>query len=114
MALHELVPASEQQNQLRSTFHHAVRSLLLDNLPGLKVDGNHTKRIRRKVAAKKNVVWLLEGAGKRTDFYPLPALNEEEASIRGTIRVVQTLVRDVLGLGVEVAASMLRFFVGDG
>ena len=113
MTLHELVPTLEQQSQLRSAFRHAVCSLLLDNLPGLKGDENRIRQIKSKVAAAKLVVRPLEGAGEKTNFYPLPALNEEESSVRGTIRVVQKLVRDILGLGVEIAASKLRFFVGD-
>ena len=104
MTLHELVPTPEQQSQLRSAFHHAVRSLLLDNLPGLNDNGSRVKRIKKKVAAGKPVIRQLKGAGKKTDFYPLPALNEEEVSVKGTIKVVQTLIRDILGLGLEVAA----------
>ena len=55
----------------------------------------------------------MDGAGEKTDFYPLPALDEEEASVKGTIRVAQALIRDVLGFTTETAASALRFFVGD-
>lgn len=113
MSLHELVPTLEQQGQLRSAFYHAVRSLLLDNLPGLKGNKPRIKHIKKKVVAEKLTIRPLEGAGEKTDFYPLPALNEEESSVKGTIRVVQTLVRDVLELAVDVAASKLRFFVGD-
>ena len=107
MTLHELVPTQEQQSQLRSAFCHAVQSLLLSNLPGLKGNGNNVKKIKREVVTKKLIVRSLEGAGEKTNFYPLPALNEEEASIKGTIRVIQTLIRDILGLAVEVAASSL-------
>ena len=85
MSLDKLVPTLEKQGQLRSAFQHAVRSLLLNNLDGLAAGGTNTTNIRKKVAAKKPVIRQLDGAGTKTDFYPLPALDEEEASVKGTI-----------------------------
>ena len=113
MTLEKLAPTLEEQEQLRSTFRHAVRSLLLDNLEGLAVKGFHAVDIRKKVMAKRSTIQQLAGAGEKTDFYPLPTLDEEEASVKGTIRVVQALIRDTLKLAAEVASSKLRFFVGD-
>jgi len=113
MTLEKLVPTSEEQKQLHSAFGHAVRSLLLDNLEGLAAGGTHATGIRKKVAAKRPTIRQLAGAGDKTDFYPLPALDEEEASVKGTIRVVQVLIRDTLKLAAEVASLKLRFFVGD-
>lgn len=113
MSLHKLVPTPEQQNQLREAFRHAVRSLLLENLGGLTGETDRVKRIKKKAATKKLTVRQVSGAGTKTDFYPLRALNEEEASVKGTIRVVQCLLCDILGLTTEAASSMLRFFVGD-
>ena len=113
MTLEKLVPTMEEQGQLRSAFCHAVRSLLLDNLEGLADGGSNAASIRKEVGAKRPTIRQLAGAGEKTDFYPLPALNEEEASVKGTIRVVQALIRDTLELTVQVASSKLRFFVGD-
>ena len=113
MSLHKLVPTLEQQSQLRKAFCHAIRSLLLDNLHGLTRKSDRIQRIRKKVAAKKLTIRQLDGAGTKTEFYPLRVLNEEEASVQGTIRVIQCLLREILGLTAEVACSTLRFFVGD-
>lgn len=113
MTLDKLVPTTEQQGQLRAAFHHAIRSLLLNNLEGLATDNVHTADIKRKVAAKKPITWQLSGAGEKTSFYPLPALDEEEASVKGTIRVVQKLIHDTLKLTAQAASSTLHFFVGD-
>jgi len=113
MTLDKLVPTPEEQGQLHSAFCHAVRTLLLNNLKGLTGGGSRTVRIRDKVAARKPTIRQLDGAGDKTDFYPLPALAEEEASVKGTIRVVQALICDTLSLMAEVASSTLRFFVGD-
>jgi len=113
MTLDKLVPTPEEQGQLRSAFRYAVRSLLLDNLEGLTPGEARTAGIRKKVTAEKPTIRQLDGAGEKTDFYPLPALNEEEASVKGTIRVVQSLIRDTLKLTAQVATSKLRFFVGD-
>ena len=113
MSLDKLVPTSQQQQQLQEAFFHAVRSLLLENLPGLTGTTNRVKRIKKKVAQKKLSIRQVDGAGEKTEFYPLRALDEEESSVQGTIRVVQHLLRDILGLTAEVASSTLRFFVGD-
>jgi len=113
MTLDKLVPTLEEQQQLRSAFRHAIHSLLLDNLEGLAVGEARTTSIRKKVMAEKPTIRQLDGVGEKTDFYPLPALDEEEASVKGTIRVVQALIRDTLRLSAEVASSKLRFFVGD-
>ena len=113
MALNRLSPTLEEQQQLHSAFRHAIRSILLDNLEGLAPGEARTTSIRRNVAAKKPVIRQLDGAGEKTDFYPLPALDEEEASVNGTIRVVQALIRNTLKLTEEVASSKLRFLVGD-
>lgn len=113
MTIDKLLPTLEQQDQLRSAFRHAVRSLLLDNLEGFTAGGDRAAKVAKKVAAGRPNIRGLGGAGERTDFYPLPALNEEEASIKGTIRVVQALILDTLKLAAETASSKLRFFVGD-
>ena len=113
MILHDVVPTLQQQEQLRSTFYHVVRSLLLDNLKGLSGNTPWVKRIRKKTAAKKLTIRQVDGASEKTDFYPLPALDEEEASVKGTIRVAQALIRNILGFTTETAASALWFFVGD-
>lgn len=113
MAIHDLVPTFEQQGQLREAFCHAIRSLLIDNLPGLSGKTDRIKQIKRKATARKPTIRLVDGAGDKTDFYPLPALDEEEASIQGTIRVVQHLICEILGITAAVASSTLRFFVGD-
>ena len=112
MTLKKLVPTMEEQEQLHSAFCHAVCSLHLDNLEGLANEGSNAASIRKKVGEKRPIIRQLAGAGEKTDFYPLPALNEE-ASVKGTIRVVQALIRDTLELTVQVASSKLRFFVGD-
>lgn len=80
---------------------------------GFKGKLKHVNRIKKKVAAEKLTIRTLDGAGQKTDFYPLQALDQEEASVKGTIKVVQGLLRDILGFTTESAASTLRLFVGD-
>lgn len=113
LTLNKFTPTQEQQCQLRTAFRHAVRSLLLDNLNGLATRDSRSTEIKKKVTSEKPVIRQLKGAGEKTEFYPLPALDEEEASVKGTIRVVQTLIRESLGLAEQAASSMFRFFVGD-
>ncbi|KAF8979824.1 hypothetical protein BDQ17DRAFT_1439269 [Cyathus striatus] len=45
---------------------------------------------------------------EKTQFYPLPALNEEEASVIGTIRVIKKLFISHLELSEEVASGRLQ------
>lgn len=113
MTIRDLTPTRGQQDQLRKAFCYAIRSILVDTLGGLTGKSARVKKIRRKSNARKHSIRLLRGAGEKTNFYPLRALNEEEASVNGTIRVVQCLIRDVLGFTMEAASSTLRFFVGD-
>lgn len=113
MTINKILPTLEQQGQIRSAFRNAVRLLLLDNLGGFAAGGAHAAGIAKQVAAERPIIRKLGGAGEKTDFYPLPALNQEEASVKGTIRVVQGLIRDTLNLATEAAVSKLRFFVGD-
>lgn len=113
ITLDKLVPTPEEQGQLRSAFSHAIRSILLDNLEGFTAGGSHAAEVAKQVAARKPTIRQLAGAGEKTDFYPLPALDEEEASVKGTIRVVQALIRNTLKLTAEAASSTLRLFVGD-
>ena len=113
MSLHKLVPTTDQRNNLRKAFRHAVRSILLNNLRGLTGKTDRIKHIKKKTAAERLTIREVDGARMKTEFYPLRALDEEEASVRGTIRVVQCLLRDILGLTAEVASSTLQFFVGD-
>lgn len=113
MTLDKLTPTQEEQGHLRSAFLHAIHSLLFDNLEGFAAGDVRTRRIAKNIAAKRPTIRQLDGAGEKTDFYPLPALNEEESSVKGTIRVVQALIRDTLKLTAETVSSKLRFIIGD-
>ncbi|ESK89674.1 hypothetical protein Moror_8592 [Moniliophthora roreri MCA 2997] len=50
---------------------------------------------------------------EKTQFYPLRALNQEEASVGGTIRVLQKVMMEALGIMEEFVNAELRLFVGD-
>jgi hypothetical protein len=65
MTLDKLTPTPEQQDQLRSAFRHAVRSLLLDNLEGLAAGGAKAVKIAKKVAAKNPRFGSLVGLVRR-------------------------------------------------
>jgi hypothetical protein len=103
----------EQQNQLRKAFAMPSGHSFSETFVASLDETNRVKHIKKKVAAKKLTIRQVDGAGEKTDFYPLRALNEEEASIQGTIRVVQCLDPRYSGFHTEVASSTLRFFVGD-
>ena len=50
---------------------------------------------------------------EKTLFFPQPALNEEEASVSGTIRVVEKIFTILLGLAMEIIEVELQLLVGD-
>ena len=82
-------------------------------MPGLNGKSHRIVSIKKKAATKKPTIRKVDGAGTKTEFYPLRALDQEEASVQGTIKVVQHLICNTLGLTADVASSTLRFFVGD-
>ncbi|KAI0729034.1 hypothetical protein C8Q72DRAFT_794842 [Fomitopsis betulina] len=83
--VNDLILTPEKQAQSLAAFHHQVWMILLEHAPGLR---------------KKN-------------FFPLPALAQEEASVAGTIKVIIGLFTNMLGLVKEVVASELCLLVGD-
>ena len=62
---------------------------------------------------RENQPQLCMLGAEKTDFFPLPVLDEEEASMGGTIRVVTRLFTDLLRMAIGVIESELRLLVGD-
>jgi hypothetical protein len=109
--LDDLKPMAEQQRQLADASKHNIRMILLEHTPGI---GKHKKLLRRlwkKVKEIKPRIRILEC--ERTEFFPLPALNEEEASVQGTIKVVISIFTRLLEFAAELVAVELRLLVGD-
>lgn len=107
----EIKPTSQQQAQLGTALKHNIRMILLDHTPGLRKHKKLAKKLRKETKKLKPIVRVLEH--KKTEFFPLPALNEEEASIRGTIKVVTSIFLVLLDLAREVVQAELRLLVGD-
>ena len=106
-----LWPSEEQHKQVHAAFKHALRTILLTRLPGKLRKRRHTKGLRKHTKKLKPKIRVL--SHEKTQFFPLPALNEEEASIGGTIRVVKKIFTSLLGLAVEFIEAELRLLVGD-
>lgn len=80
MAIHELVPTSQQQTQLRSAFCHVVGSLLINYLDGLSGNTEQVKRIRKKLAAKKPPIRRMGLVSKSPD--PFLGIQGSNQSVR--------------------------------
>ncbi|KAJ3513287.1 hypothetical protein NMY22_g15085 [Coprinellus aureogranulatus] len=111
LELESLIPTEEKQEELRKAFAHGVRSIILAHIPG-------RLRKRRNARALRKHTKSLKPKGRcighdKTEFYPLPALDEEEASVAGTIRVVETIFCGLLNLAIDLINVELRFMVGD-
>ncbi|KAI0311155.1 hypothetical protein OF83DRAFT_1069289, partial [Amylostereum chailletii] len=115
MMIVDLKITTDEQRHLDKATKHQVRTLLLHYAPGFqktkKSKNPEMKRIRKMVKKNKPQVRCL--GHEQTQFFPLPALNEEEASVGGTIRVITTIFTTLLGLAEQVIDSQLRLIVGD-
>ncbi|EPT05736.1 hypothetical protein FOMPIDRAFT_48720 [Fomitopsis schrenkii] len=111
-ASQRLDSTTEQLNATTSAaLRHQVRMILLTYAPGLQKKNKRNRRVRRSVTTMKPQIRVL--SHEKTEFYPLRALAQEEASVAGTIKVVVKLFTQVLRLAEEVVASQLRLLVGD-
>lgn len=106
-----LRPSKERHKEAAAAFKHAIRTLLLNNCPGKMRRHQPTKALRRHTRNLKPKIRVL--SNEKTQFFPLPALNEEEASVGGTIRVVEKIFTMLLGLATEMIEVQLRLLVGD-
>ena len=79
ITLDKIKPTSQQQAQLGTALKHNVRMILLDHTLGLQKHKKLAKKLWKETKKLKPVVQVLEH--EKTEFFPLPALNEEEASI---------------------------------
>ena len=111
MSYNDIVLTEDKHTQVAEAFKHAIRSILLAHTPGKMQKRRKTKLLRKHMCKKKPKIRVLEH--EKTQFYPLPALNEEEASVSGTIRVVQSIYTNLLALSEVVVPQKIRLLVGD-
>lgn len=109
--INSLRPGKERHEQAAMAFKHAIRTIILTNCPGKMRRRQPTKALRRHTRKLKPKIRAL--SSEKTQFFPLPALNEEEASVGGTIRVVEKIFTELLGLTMEIIEVELRLLVGD-
>ncbi|KAF8070439.1 hypothetical protein FPV67DRAFT_1487410 [Lyophyllum atratum] len=107
----DLLPTAAKQEQVMAAFKHAIRTILLTHTPGRMRRKRKTKTLRKHTQSLKPCIRQL--GHDKTEFFPLPALNEEEASVPGTIRVVEKIFTSLLGLACELVEVELRLLVGD-
>ena len=87
-----LTPA--KQVHMVSAFEFQVHQILLQHAPGLQKLSRRHKRLIKKTRENQPQLRML--GTEKTNCFPLPALDEEEASVGGTIRVVTKLFTDLL------------------
>ncbi|THH15175.1 hypothetical protein EUX98_g9507 [Antrodiella citrinella] len=112
LKLKDLTPSEETQANATKAFEHAVRTLLLDHIPG-KMQTKNKLRNKLKKGIKKLKPSIRVLGHERTAFFPLPALDEEEVSVGGTIRVVELIFMKLLGLAPAAIYRYLQILVGD-
>ncbi|EEB89462.1 hypothetical protein MPER_12435, partial [Moniliophthora perniciosa FA553] len=107
----KLIITEKHQDQCRYAFEHGVRTILLERIQGRLQKKKIRSKLRKETA--KRMPSIRPMSYEKTEFFPLPALNQEEASVNGTIRVVQTFMTKTLGFVEELIDTELRLFVGD-
>lgn len=114
LTLQSLFPDRNVHHQLEQAFEHAVRGIMLHHVPGFEQrKKGRIQRIWRKFRETKPVVRPLLGAAEKTEFFPLPAIHQEEASVRGTLKVVEKIFVGVLDLVEAVVGREIRLLIGD-
>ena len=111
LTLASIKPSDELHHRLVDALKHNIRMILLDHAPGITKRGRRLRELRAEAMKWKPVRRLL--SHEKTEFFPLPALAQEEASVSGTIKVVTKLFTVLLGLAEEVVETELRLLVGD-
>jgi hypothetical protein len=106
-----LIPNEEKQAHVTAAFKHALRTILLTRLPGQMRKRRSTRSLRKHTKKLKPKIRVL--GHDKTEFFPLPALNEEESSVGGTIRVIEQIFTSLLGLAAELVEVELKLMVGD-
>ncbi|ETW79920.1 hypothetical protein HETIRDRAFT_419560 [Heterobasidion irregulare TC 32-1] len=86
-------------------------AILLQHAPGLRKSSGRRKHLMKKTHENEPQLRML--GAEKTVLFPLPALDEEEASVGGTIRVVIKLFTDLLRMAIEVIKTKLRLLVKD-
>ncbi|KAF8810425.1 hypothetical protein BYT27DRAFT_7253682 [Phlegmacium glaucopus] len=95
-----LIPDANKHAQVISAFKHALRTILLKHLPGKMRKRRNARPLCKLTKKLKPKICVL--GSQKMEFFPLPALNEEESSVGGTIRVVEKIFTTLLGLAVEI------------
>lgn len=109
--VNDLIFTPEKQAQSLAAFHHQVWMILLEHAPGLRKKSHQNWKLWKCTKMLKPQIRV--PSHEKTDFFPLPALAQEEASVAGTIKVIIGLFTNMLGLVKEVVASELCLLVGD-
>lgn len=111
ITLASLMPTSEQQQQLVKLFRHYVRTFLVDYVPGDLRRKRHRKHLMKQIKSNKFKLRVLDH--EKTVFFPLPAVDQEEASVLGTAKVLNKIFVDTLKFTPVTACEQTRFVVGD-
>ncbi|TFK19262.1 hypothetical protein FA15DRAFT_697632 [Coprinopsis marcescibilis] len=102
-----LRPGPEKQQHIIAAFEYAVGTILLDYVPGKLQNQKRKRKIRNALAVSKPILRKL--GHEKTEFFPLPAVNEEESSVSGTMKVIKLIFNGLLGLGGEMVATQCLF-----
>lgn len=109
--LTDLQPSAEQQQHLLDAFKHHLRQFLITYTPGSLCKRKHHKHIKNQIKRHKPRIRCLEH--EKTQLFTNPALNQEEASVPGTVKVITRIYTEFLKFSKSTACSMVRFICGD-
>ncbi|KIJ35361.1 hypothetical protein M422DRAFT_180855, partial [Sphaerobolus stellatus SS14] len=111
LTMDTLIPDEGLQARIDVAFTHNIRMILLNYAPRIRKNNKCSRKLRKDAAHKKPTVRSL--GHEKTLFYPLPAIDEEEASVRGTINVVKHIFLKLLEFTLDLVDVECRLMVGD-
>ena len=111
MTYNNIILTEKKYEQAAAAFKHAIQTILLSYTPGKMQKRCKTKHLWNHVQANKPKIRVLKH--EKTQFFPLPEINEEEASIPGTIRVVQSIFTKLLAMSEDIIPTRFCLLVGD-
>lgn len=89
ITIDDLLPSLTQVNELEEEMLWHIEDILFDSFPGLR------ERFKDQIQPPRDIFPI---PLHKTEQYPLPAMHIDESSIEGTLKVLETIIAQVLGM----------------
>jgi hypothetical protein len=111
MQLVDITPSSKEQNQMIEFMVANVMSILLEH--SWIVHPKVKPRLQKELSRMQEALSVRVLRPNKTQFFPLKALDQEEASVHGTLCVVDGIWLSHLGFTKDGASNYMKLMNGD-